>query len=162
MKRPSAYRKLARPRLRSRHAILPVLTLTAVNGAGPKSPLDPKTRSPTRTQLPKCTRINPCTQTCSTVVLSPLRVSLSARLPPPSADETKSRFAAPHTAVLVLRPNSVGCGWLHNNSPLFGSTPTISPNINSTICSCPSTLIRIGEEVEFLKSCFRQTTAPSF
>src|SRR6266481_774139 len=49
---PSAYTKLAFENPRSRHFTSPVLTLIAVNGAGPKSPLDPNTRSPTRYIVP--------------------------------------------------------------------------------------------------------------
>src|SRR5262245_17206223 len=38
----------------------------------------------------------------------------------------------------------------------------MSPHRKATSCSCPPTFIKIGDEVEFLKSCFCHTTAPSF
>src|SRR5215471_13079539 len=49
---PPTYTKLAFGKLRSCQATLPVFTSTAVIGAGPKSPLDPITRSPNRIIVP--------------------------------------------------------------------------------------------------------------
>src|ERR1700691_319921 len=159
---PSAYKNVALGNVRSCHSTLPVFASSAVSGAGPKAPLDPYSVSPMRSRFPMCTRMRLLLQSSFTCVLPFTTCSSSATHPPLYAEETNSVLSPVHSGRAMLRCQLVVCGCFHNRSPESGLIPTTSSPITATSWSCPSTLIRIGEDGEFAKSCFCQTTLPSF
>src|SRR5713226_5727437 len=108
-----------------------------------------------------CTRMRLLDHNSSTLVFPPNWAKCRTRAPPLYAELMNSRLPGPQTGVLMLSPHDVLWGRLQSSSPLFGSSPTTSSLDVVTSCSCPSTLIRIGEEGAFEKFWFCQTSDPS-
>ena len=86
----------------------------------------------------------------------------STRLPSSWADDRNSRLSSLHTGVVMLASSRRGCGWLQSWVPLAGSRPTTRSLANTTTCSRPSTVMRIGEAGAIANSPLRHATRPSF